>query len=166
MGSKWSRSTCLCTPNSPRVSLEEHILDPFLTHFLVAKEPIFKAFCDFGVAKMACNGLKKGSFHLFRHTKWSQIMFGKTHFRPIFDPLFVPNQPNFKTLEGPKWLAMGSKWAHFTCLGTPNGPRSCLEKHSFDPFLTHFLSQTSPISRLWRGQNGLQWAQNGLISLV
>ena len=25
------------------------------------------------------------------------------------------------TLEGPKWLAMGSKWAHFTCLGTPNG---------------------------------------------
>ena len=22
------------------------------------------------------------------------------------------------TLEGPKWLAMGSQWAHFTCLGT------------------------------------------------
>ena len=35
----------------------------FLTHFdpfLVAKQPIFKAFCDFGGAKMGCNGLKNG----------------------------------------------------------------------------------------------------------
>ena len=29
---------------------------------------------------MACNGLKKGSFHLFVHPKWSGIIFGKTHF--------------------------------------------------------------------------------------
>ena len=40
------------------------------------------------------------------------------------------------SLEGPKWLAMGSKWAHFTCLGTPNGLGSFLEK---DIFLRHFL---------------------------
>ena len=48
--------------------------------FLVAKQPIFKAFCDFGGAKMACNGLKMGSFHLFRHPTWSRIIFRKTHF--------------------------------------------------------------------------------------
>ena len=42
---------------------------------------------------------------------------------------------------------MGSRWAHFTDLGTPNGPGSFLAKHIFDPFLTHFLSQNSPFSR-------------------
>ena len=41
---------------------------------------IFKAFCDFGGAKMARNGLKLDSFHLLRHPKWSGITFGKTHF--------------------------------------------------------------------------------------
>ena len=29
---------------------------------------------------MACNGLKMGSFHLFRHPKWSRIIFEKIHF--------------------------------------------------------------------------------------
>ena len=62
--------------------------------------PIFKAFCDFGGAKMACHGLKKGSFHLFVHPKWSRIIFGKTHFWPIFDPFFVPKQPIFLVLLG------------------------------------------------------------------
>ena len=51
------------------------------------------------------------------------------------------------TLEWPKWLAMGSKGAHFTCLCTPYGLGSFLEKHIFDPFLTHFWSQNSPFSR-------------------
>ena len=45
---------------------------------------------------MACNGPKMGSFHLFRHPKWSWIIFGKMHFGPIFDPFFVPKQPIFK----------------------------------------------------------------------
>ena len=39
------------------------------------------------------------------------------------------------TLEGPKWLAMGSKGAHSTCLCTLDGLGSFLEKHIFDPFL-------------------------------
>ena len=39
---------------------------------------------------MSCNGLKMGSFHLFRHPKWSRIIFGKTDFGPILDPFFVP----------------------------------------------------------------------------
>ena len=78
MGSKRAHSTCLGTPNGRESFLEKHVFDPFITHFLVAKQPIFKAFCDFGGAKMTCNGLKMGSFHLFRHPKWSRIIFGKT----------------------------------------------------------------------------------------
>ena len=72
----------------------------------------------------------------------------------IVDPFLTyfrsPNNPfsvHFVTLEGPKWLAMGSKRAHFTCLCTPNGVGSSLKKHIFDPFLTHFWSQNGPFSR-------------------
>ena len=64
------------TPNGVESFLEEHILNPFL----VANWPIFKAFWDFGGAKMACNGLKMGPFPLFVHPKWPRIIFGKTHF--------------------------------------------------------------------------------------
>ena len=80
---KRPHSTCLCSPNSPKVSLEKHIFDPFLTDFWFQNNPL------------------------------------STH---------------FLTVEGPKWLSMGSKGAHFTCLGTPNGLGSFLEKHIFDPF--------------------------------
>ena len=96
MGSQWAHSTCLCTPKSPKVSLEKHIFDPFSNDY------------------------------------WSQNS---------------PFSRHFVTLEGPKWLAIGSKWAHFNCLGTPNGEGSFLEKHIFDPYLTHFLSQNCPFSR-------------------
>ena len=134
MGSKWAHSTCLCTPNSPKVSLQKHIFDPFLTdlwslfmhpkwsriifgktlfwsiltHFLVAKQPIFKAFCDFGGAQLTCNGLKMGSFHVFRHPKWSRIIFGKTLFLPIFDPFLVAKQPIFKAF----WYFRRAKTGH------------------------------------------------------
>ena len=40
----------------------------------------FKAFCDFRWAKIAYNGLKTGSFHLFMDPKRSSYHFGKTRF--------------------------------------------------------------------------------------
>ena len=40
----------------------------------------FKAFCDFRRAKIAYNGLKMGSFHLFVHPKRSSHHFGKKGF--------------------------------------------------------------------------------------
>ena len=56
----------------------------------------------------------------------------------IFDPFWThfrsqnnPFSRHLVTLEWPKWLAMGSKWAHFTCLGTQNGLGSFLEKTVF-----------------------------------
>ena len=76
MGLKRGHCTCLCTPNGLASVSEKHMFDPFL----VAKQPLFKAFCDFGVAKMSCNGPKKGSFHFLRHHKWSSIIIGKTPF--------------------------------------------------------------------------------------
>ena len=75
------------------------IFDPFLTHFWPQKKPIFKAFCEFGGAKMTCNGLQMGSFHLFRQPKWSRIIFGKTHFEPIFDPFLIANRPISKAFQ-------------------------------------------------------------------
>ena len=40
----------------------------------------FKAFWDFRRGKIAYNGLKEGSFHLFVHPKRSSYHFGKTRF--------------------------------------------------------------------------------------
>ena len=57
---------------------------------------------------MACIGLKKGSFHLFVHPKWSGIIFGKTHFRPIFDPFLDPKLPIFKAF----WDCRRAKTGH------------------------------------------------------
>ena len=54
-----------------------------------------------------------------------------THFLSLNSPFSI----HFVTMEWPKWLAVGSKWVHFTCLGTPNGLRSFLEKPILDPFL-------------------------------
>ena len=54
---------------------------------------------------MACNGPKKGSFHLFRHPQWSRIIFGKTHFYPFF----VPKQPIFKAFWDFRRAKMGHR---------------------------------------------------------
>ena len=110
---------------------------------------------------MACNGLKKASFHLFVHPKRSRIIFRKTHFYSIFDEFLVVKQPILKafgTFEGPKWLAMGSKRAHFTCLGTPDGLGSFLEKHIFDPF----SPLERPIFKPFCDHCGAKVASNGL----
>ena len=106
---------------------------------------------------MACKWLKKRSFHLFRHPKWSRIILERHIFDPFLTHSWLQNNPSsrhFMTPEGPKWLANGSKKAHFTCLGTPNGLGSFFEKHIFDPFFTHFLSQNNPFSRHLAGLVG------------
>ena len=43
-------------------------------------------------------------------------------------------------LDGLQWVKTGSKWAQTTRLCTLDGPESFLEKHVFDPLLTHFWS--------------------------
>ena len=72
----------------------------------------------------------------------------------VFDPFLThflsqngPFSRHFGILHEPKPVATGSKWAKTTCLSIINGPGSFLEKHVFDPFLTHCWSQNGPFSR-------------------
>ena len=76
MVSKRTAFPFLCTSNALQSVFEKYIFDPFL----VAKQPIFKACCYFGVAEMACNGLKMRSCKLFRHPKRFRTPFWKITF--------------------------------------------------------------------------------------
>ena len=80
---------------------------------------------------MACNGLKMGPFHLFVHPQMVSDHFWKNTFLTQF---YSPFSRHFVTLEGQNWLAMGSKWDHFICSGTPNGLGSFWK----NTFLTDF----------------------------
>ena len=67
---------------------------------------------------------------------------------------------------------MGSKWAKNTYLSIPNGLASLLEKHLFDPLLTHFWSQIGPFLRHFgifhgpkRVTKGSKQAQNISLSI-
>ena len=74
--------------------------------------------------------------------------------------------------KGLNSVKTGSKWAHFNCLCTPNGPGSLLEKRVFDPFFTQFCSQNGPFSRhfgIFHGPNRVttssKWAKNTCLSI-
>ena len=79
-GLKRAHFTYLCTPNGLGSFLEKHIFDPLLTHFWSQNNPFSRHFVTLEGPKWLANGLKMGSFHLFRHPKWLRIIFGKTHF--------------------------------------------------------------------------------------
>ena len=106
----------------------------------------FQAFCDFRRVKIAYNGLKMGSFHLFVHPKRSSYHFGKTGFRPIFDIFLVPKKPVFKAFwefwrvkTGHHGLKMGQK--HL--FEYPKWSRNKFGKNDFGPFLD---PQMTPIT--------------------
>ena len=96
MGSKWAHFTCVGTPNGLEWLLEQPIFDPFFTHFLIAKRPIFNAFVTLEGPKWLAMGSKMGSFHLFGHPKWPGILHGKT----LFSPIFCPKTPHFQGILG------------------------------------------------------------------
>ena len=146
MGSKWAHSTCLSTPNSPHVSLETHIFDLFLTDFWSQNNPFSRHFVTVEWPKWLAMGSKRAHFTCLCTPNGLGTFLEKHIFDPFLTHFSLQNNAfsrHFVTLEGPKWLAMGSKRAHFTCLCTPNGLGSFLEEYIFDPFLTHFWSQNS-----------------------
>ena len=141
MGSKWAHFTCLCTPNGLGSFLEMPIFDPFLTHFLSQNSPFSRHFVNVEWPKWLAMGSKWAHFTCFGTPNVSRSFLEKHIFDPFLTHFLIQNSPfsrHFVTLEGPKWLAMGSKWSHFTCFGTPKVLGSFLEKPIFDPFLTHF----------------------------
>ena len=146
MGSKWAHSTCLCTLNSPKESLETHIFQPSLTDFWSQNSPFSRHFVTFQWTKWLVMGSKRAGFTCLAAPNGVEA-FLKKHILDPFLTLFCsrdnPFSRHFVNLEGPKRLALGPKWAHLTCL---NRSGSCLEKHIFDTFLTDFLSQTNALS--------------------
>ena len=94
----------------------------------------------------------------------------KRVFDPFVDPFLVPKWPIFQAFWGFPWAKTrhrGLKAGEKTCLSIPNGPRSLLQKHPFDPNLTHFWSQNIPFARnfgvLCGSQcvtTGSKWAKN------
>ena len=101
MCSKRAHFTCFTTPNGLGSFLEKLILDPLLSQ----KQPIFKAFCDLGGAKMACNGQCKGANFTCLATPNGLGSFLAKH---IFDPFFVSKQPIFKAF----WYFRRAKTDH------------------------------------------------------
>ena len=111
-------------------------IGPFSRHFGLERGKNFSTWAQNGLIPLVC------APQMVQKYLWKNTFL--THF-------WCQNNPfsrHFVTLEWPKWLAMGSKWAHFTCLGTPNGLGSVFgKKHVLDPVLIHFWSQNSPFSR-------------------
>ena len=104
----------LCTPSLGSI-LEKHIFDPFLTHFFVPKQPIFKAFLDFRRAKTGHQVLKTCQKHLFWHSMWCRIIFQKKYFflHPVdlVDPFGHPplwaTSCSFPQPTGPRYGSIG-----------------------------------------------------------
>ena len=154
---------------------------PVLEPFVVPNWPILRAPSDLRGAKIVQHKLKMDSMHLFVHHPLSKNLFLKnTSFDPFLTQFWSQNNPFSKhlvTLEGPNgvkkgsllrhhifkafcdygepnWFSMGSKRAHFTCLGTPNGLVSFLETHISDAFLTLCLFRKKPIFKAFSDLGG------------
>ena len=92
-----------------------------------------------------------------------EVFLEKHIFNPFLTHFLSQSSPfsrHFVTLEWPKWLAMGSKRAHFNCLCNRNGLGSFLAKHIVNPFLTDFGSQNNPCSRHFVTLEGSKWAHS------
>ena len=79
--------------------------------------------------RAAQNVLKKSCIHPFVQDNQTRIYFGKNRFEPFLSHL-SSQIGIFKARSaemGPNLLNMGSKWAHSTCLCTPNNPNVSLE---------------------------------------
>ena len=131
---------------------------------------------------------QKGQNSVKTRPKWAQNTClctpngrGSLLEKHIFDPFFTyfcsqkgPFSRHIGIFHGPKPVPIGSKCAKTTCFSVQNGQRSLLEKHVFDPFLTHFWSQNDMTKRQhFQGilgfstcQNAAPRAHNGLKTLV
>ena len=144
--STWAQNGLIplfCAPQmfQQYLELEKHIFDPFLTDFWSQNSPFSRHFVTLEWPKWLAMGSKRADFTCLCTPNGLGSFLEKHIFDLFLTHFWAQNNPfsrHFVTLEGPKWLTMGSKWAQFTCLGTPNGLGSFLEKHIFAPFLTHF----------------------------
>ena len=174
-GSKWARNTCLSIPHGPGSLLEKHLFEPFFTHFWSQISPFSRHFGILHGPKRLTAGSKRAKNTCLSIPNGLGSLLEKCVFDPFLTHFWSQNGPfsrHFGILAGPKCGTAGSKWARNTCLSIPHGPGSLLEKHPFDPFLTHFWSQISPFSRHFgilhgpkRITTGSKWAKNTCLSI-
>ena len=173
--SKWAHFTCLCTPNGPRATLHKCAFDPFGTHFWSQNGAFSRHFGVFHGRKRVILGSKWPKKTCLGNPNGPRSLLEKCVFDQFLTHFWFYNGPfsrHFGILHGPKRVTTGSKWAINTCLSIPNGPGLLLEKCVFDPFLTHFWSQTCPFSRHFgiflgpkRATTGLKWPKNACLSI-
>ena len=131
-GPKCAKNTCLSIPNGLGSLLEEHIVDPFLTHFCSQNGVFSRHFGIYHVPKRVTTGSKQA-----KNARWSIPSGGGSILEKCaFDPFFVPKRRIFKAFWDlvPKRVTTGSKQAKNACWSIPSGGGSILEKCAFDPF--------------------------------
>ena len=149
MGSKWAHFSCLCTPDSPKISLEKHVFDPFLTYFWSQSSPFSRHFVTLEEPTWLAMGSKSAHF-AFLGSPNGLGSFLERHIFDLFLTYFLsqndPFSRHFGMLGGPKRATTSSKHAKKTCFGITCGPRSFLKKAIFshsvdlvDPFCTHLF---------------------------
>ena len=147
MGSKWAHSTCLCTPNSPKVSLETHIFDLFLTDIWSQNSPFLRHLVTLEWPECLAMGSQRALFTCLCTPNSPKVFLEKHIFDLFLTDFWSQNSPfsrHFEILGGPKRATTSSKRAKNTCFGIPCGPRSFLRKKNFFctqwTLLTHFAT--------------------------
>ena len=140
-GSKWAQDHCLCTPNGPGSLMEKRVFDRFPTHFCSQNGPFSRHIWSFNGPKHVQMGPKSAENTCLSIPNGPGSFLEKHVFDPFLTHFWFQNDPfsrHFGIFRGPKCATTGSKWAKNTCLSIPKCPGSLLEKHVFQPLLTHF----------------------------
>ena len=146
---KWAKNTFLSIANGPASLSVTMIFDPFFTHFWFQNVPFSRHFGIFHGPKRPTTGSQWAKNTCLNIPNGPGSVLEKRGFDPFLTHFWLENGPfsrYFGIFHGPKRITTGSKWVKNTCVSSPNGPRSLLEKRAFDPFLTHFWSQNGPSS--------------------
>ena len=120
-------------PNSPKVSLEKHNFDPFMTDFWSQDSPLSRHFVTLEWPKCLAMGSKRAHFTCLCTPNGLGALLEKHIFDPFLTLFLSLNSPFsrlFGILGGPKRATTDSKHAKITCFGVPCGPRSFFEKSS------------------------------------
>ena len=165
MGSQRAKKFCFSKPKWSTIIFEKMQYSPIFDQFLVPQQPISRHFGILHVPITRHHGLEMGEKKLFEHSKWSTSFWEKCIFEPFFFHFWSQNGPFSRHFGIFRVVTTGSKRAKTSCLSTPNGLGSLLEKCIFEPFLTHFWSQNGPFLRLFgiwqcskRVTMGSKWA--------
>ena len=163
-GLKGAQNTCLCTPNYPRLRMEKHVFDTFITQFCPQKSPFSRHFGIFHGPKPVTTGSKQANNTCLSIPNGPVSLLEKRVLDPLLTHFWSQKDPlsrHFGIFHGPERAPTGSKWAKNSCLSIPDGPVSLLEKRVLDPFLTHFWSQKDPLSRHFGIFHGPERATTG-----